>query len=166
MLPSIDVRLKNIVKAVEAVIMPALPADEKLAQEQARLIIGQIGMLKDQWKDAVRYEAGSYRQMRDLAQALMAQVDDEQAGMLDAALLRTADTDQLDIDALNAAICVIGKAVDAVILGEGGRKPLSPAARRVILDYGEKDALRSRVWFKGNGIDPDRDKLPPLETVI
>ena len=166
MLPSIDLRLKNIIKAVQDVIVPALPADEKLAQEQCRLIVGHVSMLKDQWKNAVRYEGGSYRLIRDLAQSLAAHVDAGQAEILREALSATHDTDELDIDALNAAICTIGHAVDKVILGEDGKKPLPRAAWDVILAYGEKDALRSRVWFKGNGIDPDRADLPPLESVI
>lgn len=166
MLPNIDVRLKNIVKAVQEVIAPALPADEKLAQEQCRLIVGHIAMLQGQWKQAVRYEGGSYRLIRDLAESLVPHVDAQQAEILRRALADTAAVDELDIDALNAGICTIGHAVDKIILGEDGKKPLSRGAWDVILDYGEKDALRSRVWFQGNGIDPDRANLPPLETVI
>lgn len=166
MLPNIDVRLKNIVKAVQEVIAPALPADEKLAQEQCRLIVGHIGMLQGQWKQAVRYEGGSFRLIRDLAESLVPHVDPQQADILRRALAETAAVDELDIDALNAGICTIGHAVDKVILGEDGKKPLTRAAWDVILDYGEKDALRSRVWFQGNGIDPDRANLPPLESVI
>lgn len=166
MLPSIDVRFKNMMKAVEQVIMPALPADEKLAQEQARLMIGHLAMLRDQWKDAVRFEAGSYRGMRALAEALSPHVEEEMAARLRNALDETADTDEADIDALNAAICTIGTAVDAVILEGGGARSLSAEAWNVILDYGEKDALRNRVWFQATGIDPDRDSLPPLAEVI
>lgn len=166
MLPSVDVRFRNMMKAMQEVVAPAIPDDQKLAQEQVRLIVGHLAMLKDQWKDAVRYEAGSFRMMSELAEALVPQVDQEQAATLRAALDEVAAVDIYDIDALNAGICTLGAAVDKVILGEEGSKPLSRGAWNVILSYGEKDALRSRVWFKGNGIDPDRDKLPPLETVI
>ncbi len=166
MLPSIDVRFKNMIKAIQEVVSPAIPPDQKLAQEQARLIIGHLGMLKDQWKDALRYEAGSLRMMRDLAESLQPHLDAEQAAILRASLESGADIDLYDIDAVNSGICAIGAAIDKVILGEDGRKPLPRAAWDVILGYGEKDALRSRVWFKGNGLDPDGDKLPPLETVI
>ncbi|MFA7597057.1 MAG: hypothetical protein WCY92_11950 [Novosphingobium sp.] len=166
MLPSVDVRFRNMMKAMQEVVAPAIPADQKLAQEQVRLIVGHLTMLKDQWKDAVRYEAGSFRMMRELTEALASEVDDEQAAGLRAALAQVADIDIYDIDALNAGICAVGAAVDKVILGEEGSKPLPRGAWDVILAYGEKDALRSRVWFKGNGIDPDRDKLPPLETVL
>ncbi len=166
MLPSVDVRFRNMMKAMQEVVAPAIPDDQKLAQEQVRLIVGHLAMLKDQWKHAVRYEAGSFRMIRELAEALAPEVDDEQAAGLRAALGQVADLDLYDIDALNGGICTLGHAIDRVILGDEGRKPLPRGAWDVILAYGEKDALRSRVWFKGNGIDPDRDKLPPLETVI
>ena len=154
MLPSVDVRFRNMMKAMQEVVAPAIPDDQKLAQEQVRLIVGHLAMLKDQWKHAVRFEAGSFRMMRELAETLAPEVDEEQAIGLRAALTQVAD------------ICTLGHAIDQVILGDEGRKPLPRGAWDVILAYGEKDALRSRVWFKGNGIDPDRDKLPPLETVI
>ncbi len=166
MLPSLDVRFKNMIKAIQEVIGPALPPDEKLAQEQARLIVGHLAMLKEQWKNAVRFEAGSFRLMRELAENLLPHVDSDQAGLLSRALEETAGTDRVDIDALNAAICSIGHAVDKVILGEDGKKRLSRGAWDTILEFGEKDALRNRVWFKGNGIDPDRESLPALEEVI
>jgi len=166
MLPNIDVRLRNMVKAVQEVISPAIREDEKLAQEQVRLVIGQLGMLQAQWKNAVRYEAGSYRLIRELAETLTEFVESGQVPILQQALTETAETDQFDIDALNAGICTIGDAIDKVILGDDGKQPLSRDAWNAILDFGEKDALRSRVWFQGNGIDPDRDDLPPLEEVI
>lgn len=166
MLPSIDVRFRNLMKAIQEVVAPAIPGDEKLAQEQVRLIVGHLAMLKEQWKDAVRYEAGSFRMISELATALAPHLDTQQTASLERTLVEVADTDLYDIDALNAGICQVGAAIDAVILGEDGQKALPKAAWNIILDYGEKDALRSRVWFKGNGIDPDHDKLPSLEAVI
>ena len=117
-------------------------------------------------KDAVRFEAGSYRLMRGLAENLVPLVDDDQASDLRAALSETQATPEDNIDRLNAAICTLGTSIDRVILGEDGRKPLSKEARLVLLDYGEASSLRDRVWFRGNGIDPDRESLPPLEDVI
>jgi hypothetical protein len=166
MLPNIDVRLKNIIKAVEQVIAPALPADEKLAQEQARLIVGHITMLQGQWKNAVRFEAGSFNMIRDLAKGLVSYVDETQARLLSAALVQVDDIDVYDIDALNVGICTLGQAIDSVILGEDGKKPLAREAWNLILDFGEKDSLRNRVWFRATGIDPDHADLPALEQVI
>jgi len=166
MLPGIDLRLKNMIKSLEAVVLPAIPADQSLAQEQARLLIGHLAIIKDQWRHAVRFERGSFENMVDLAQQLCVHVDEEQAQLLRDALAHVGHVDKADIDALNCGICSVGAAVDTVILGDDGRKPLSREARKVILDYGAKNALRERIWFQGVGIDPDRSELPPVAEAI
>ena len=70
MLPSLDVRFRNMVKAMQEVVAPAIRDDEKLAQEQVRLVVGHLSIMKEQWKTAVRYEAGSFRMISELAAAL------------------------------------------------------------------------------------------------
>lgn len=166
MLPGIDLRLGNMMKAVLEVVLPAIPADETLAREQARLLAGHLAIIKDQWRHAVRYEAGSFDAIRTLAIALQPHVDAEQASALQSAVSQTDGTDRQDIEALNAGICLLGKAVDGVILGEDGRKPLSRAAWKIVLAYGEVDARRHRTWFQGVGIDPDRAELAPVVDAV
>ena len=165
MLPGIDLRLGNMIKSIEDIVLPALPADESLAREQARLIAGHLAILKEQWRHAVRFEAGSLAAIVDLAWALIPLVADDQARALNAAAEATARIDWQDIDALNASLCSVGKAIDTVILGEDGRRPLGPEAWAAVLAYGEKDAQRQRTWFQGVGIDPDRAELPPVASV-
>lgn len=162
MLPGIDLRLGNMIKAVQEVVLPAIPADETLAREQARLLIGHLGIIKEQWRHAVRFEARSFDAMRELTRALQPHVDADQSAKLQAALSEVEQTDRQDIDSLNAGVCLLGAAVDAVILGGDGRKPLSRAAWEIVLAYGDADARRQRTWFQGVGIDPDRAELPPM----
>lgn len=166
MLPSIDLRITNMIKAISDIVLPALPAHEKLAQEQARLIIGHLAIIKDQWKLAVRFERGSFEAMHALAEKLVGHVDGEQAAALRAAITMVALTDRADSDALVAGIKTLGTAVDAVILGDDGTRPLSKAAQDAVLDYGERQAMRERTWFAGTGIDPDKSELPSLSEVI
>ena len=56
MLPSIDLRIANMIKALEQVILPALPKRERLARDQANLVIGHLRLMSPQWKTAVRFE--------------------------------------------------------------------------------------------------------------
>jgi hypothetical protein len=162
MLPGIDLRLKNMIKSIEAVVLPAIPAAQSLAQEQARLLIGHLSIIKEQWRHAIKFERGSFELMIELAQQLAEHVDQEHANQLQDALAEVENVDKADIDALNGGICSLGAVIDAVILGDDGKKPLSREARLVILDYGAKNALRERTWFQGVGIDPDRGDLPPV----
>lgn len=166
MLPGIDLRLKNMIKSIEAVVLPAIPADQSLAKEQARLLIGHLAIIKDQWRHAVRFERGSFENMVELAEKLSGHVDGQQSQVLRDALGQVENIDKADIDALNDGICTLGAAIDTVILGDDGKKPLDREARKVILDYGAKNALRERIWFQGVGIDPDRSELPPVADAI
>jgi hypothetical protein len=166
MLPSIDLRIANLVKAVQQVILPALPADERLAQEQCRLIVGHLGLISQQWKHALRYELISLDNMRDLARDLCGVVRPEQAALLEQTLAAVADLDRNDLDATQAAIVTVGKAIDVVIDGDDGRIPLPDAADRLVLAYGRKQSLRERTWFRGHGQDPDAAELPEISAIV
>ena len=166
MLPSIDLRIANLVKAVQQVILPALPADERLAQEQCRLIIGHLGLISQQWKHALRYELVSLDNMSGLARDLCSVVQPRQAAILEQALAAVAGVDRNDLDATQDAIAIVGKAVDAVIDGDEGRIPLPDAADRLILAYGRNQSMRERTWFKGHGQDPDAAQLPEISAIV
>ena len=59
MLPSIDLRIQNLVKALQEVVVPAIPERERLARDQAMLVIGHLRMIAVQWKSALLFEAQS-----------------------------------------------------------------------------------------------------------
>lgn len=165
MLPSIDLRIDNLLKALEQVILPALPDSARLAQEQVRLVAGHLAIIKSQWKHALRFESGSLDTMIDLARTLAGAVTEAQAHGLQTALAAVDGTDRHDLAAIEGAVGTLGKAVDAVILGDDGRQPLSVAARRAIMDYGRRQSLRERAWFVGHGLDPDKGELPPIDAI-
>jgi hypothetical protein len=165
MLPNIDLRLANCIKALEQVVIPSLPDGERMAREQALLVIGHLRMIGGQWKQALRFETTSLDAMSALAQKIAAS-DPLFSGELSDALAAAEAVDRRDIDAVEAAICRVGAAIDKAILGEDGTQPLSPAAVEAILDYGQKQAFRERTWFKLCGLDPDAAALPAIEAVL
>lgn len=165
MLPNIDLRLANCIKALEEVVIPSLADGERMAREQALLVIGHLRMIGGQWKHALRFECGSLDAMSALARKI-AVSDPGFGGELADALASAATVDRRDIDAVEGAICRVGAAIDKAILGEDGSLPLSPAAVAAILDYGEKQAFRERTWFKLCGLDPDAGELPAIEAVL
>jgi hypothetical protein len=165
MLPNIDVRLANCIKALEEVIIPSLHASERMAREQALLVIGHLRMIGGQWKQALRFETTSLEAMAALARQI-AGSDPNFGGELAAALAATESVDRRDIDAVEAAISQVGTAIDKAILGEDGCTALSPAAFAAILDYAERQALRERAWFKLCGLDPDAAELPAIAEVL
>ena len=56
MIPSIDERLASIVRALTEVILPHLPPEASLAQEQTHLAIGHIQIIRGQLDAAPAYE--------------------------------------------------------------------------------------------------------------
>jgi hypothetical protein len=70
MMPSIDLRLRTMTKAMTDVILPAIAPENPLAQEQARLVIAQLGMIAKQWRQAAEYEALELREITALAERL------------------------------------------------------------------------------------------------
>ena len=140
MLPNIDLRIQNIVKALEQVIIPALPPGEKLAKDQAGLCIGHLNMIARQWKQCAQFEATSLAAMEALGRKLASLVDPVFAAQI--------------------------RAIDKAILGRDGRFALPSAAWNAILDYGDRQSLRERSWFSDNGLDPDRLTLPGIAQVV
>ena len=166
MLPSIDVRIANIVKALEQVIMPALPAREKLARDQIRLCLGHLHMIGAQWRHAGAFEAAALGAMVELGEALLSAADARYVDDLRAALAAAKTVRAVDMSGVEAAIGSLGGEIDRIILGDDGKVALSDAAREAILTYGEKQATRERTWFAMTGLDPDRKSLPDIATMM
>ncbi|AGH51800.1 hypothetical protein G432_20590 (plasmid) [Sphingomonas sp. MM-1] len=162
MLPDIDLRIDNMLKALEQVVIPALPSDGRLARDQVNLVIGHLRMVKDQWRFAVKFEAGSLANMIRLGTDLAGQADERYQDELGAALAAARDADPTDQAALAAVIGTLGGVIDRIILGEDGRVPLPPPAFAAVIDYGRRQARRERSWFAGTGLDPDRAELPTI----
>ncbi|MBA2935521.1 hypothetical protein HZF05_15650 [Sphingomonas sp. CGMCC 1.13654] len=162
MLPDIDLRIDNMLKALEQVVIPALPSGERLARDQVNLVIGHLRMMKDQWRFAVKFEAGSLENMMRLGDELADQVDPIYRQSLADALSVARNTDSDDQKALATAIHDLGSVIDRIILGEDGRLALAPAAFAAIIDYGHRQARRERSWFAATGLDPDRAELPTI----
>ena len=166
MLPSIDVRIANIVKALEQVIMPALPARERLARDQIRLCLGHLHMIGEQWRHAGAFEAAALGAMVELGEELIAGADARYAEDLRAALAAAKGVGASDHAGVAANIGELGGVIDRIILGDDGKVPLSEAAREAILAYGEKQATRERTWFAMTGLDPDRKNLTDIATMM
>ena len=70
--PSVDDRLNSVLRALETVVLPALPAGASLAQEQVMLAIGQIQIVQVQRHLTPAYEQGELDDINAMASALLA----------------------------------------------------------------------------------------------
>lgn len=166
MLPSIDLRIENVIKALEQVILPALPTQQRLARDQIRLCVGHLRMIGEQWQWAGAFEVGSLDAMIGLGDVLVVSGDETYCEALAIELAHARDADRGDQGAVTSAIRTLGAVIDRIILGDDGRILLSADARSAILDYGDRQARRERAWFAMNALDPDRHELPDIGAMM
>jgi len=166
MLPDIDVRLANTLKALTEVVLPAIPADAPLAREQAQLAVAHLGVVARQWKDALAFELESLDAACRLARDLAGQLaDTARAVALEGAVARADDIDRRRYDAVSAAHRELVALIAAAIAEDRVASPLAAGIADRVLAYAERQALRERAWFAACGLDPDRDSLPSLDTL-
>lgn len=72
MTPSIDDRLQSIIRSLETIVLPSLPATASLAREQAELIIGHLHILQAQLDSSQEFEREELMDAINLAARLVA----------------------------------------------------------------------------------------------
>ena len=72
MMPSIELRLKTMAKAVQEVILPAIAPGNDLAREQAQLLIAHLALISQHWRHAHAYDALAFEAIKELAARLLA----------------------------------------------------------------------------------------------
>ena len=159
MLPSIELRIQNLVKALSQVVLPAIDPENGLAREQAELVIAHLRLIAQQWEKAPAFEAGSGSALQALGQRL---ADLAEGGILTsraAAELRSA---------LGQGFAAVGNAIDRLIVavGEDGGAAFRAQLDDLVLAYGAHQAWRERVWFAGSGLDPERAELPSIDEML
>jgi hypothetical protein len=144
MIPSFDDRLGSVIRALTEVILPHLPPEASLAQEQAQLAIGHLQIMRAQLDAAPGFE-------RDAAVLGTALVADHggAAGALKAALDAADGTD------VRCQRQAIHNAVDALVGAVAASGDAGATARlsATILEHEKVRALKDRQWFLPFGFD-------------
>lgn len=156
MIPDIDERLASIARSLEKVILPHLPPEASLAQEQVQLAIGHMQILRAQIDQAPDYEREELADYSALARALAGAISGgskTKAALvaIDTALASTG-TSASDIReqrrAINEAVESLVRAVSADG-GDGARATLGT----LILDHEKTRVQKDREWCAPFGFD-------------
>jgi hypothetical protein len=170
MMPSIELRLQTMAKAMAEVILPAIPPEHALAREQAQLMIAQLGMVARHWRTAAEYDALGLREIATLAQRLCAVAtggpETRAAAEALEALLR--ERKKRPAGAVEEERAAIASAIDALVRASGidGDETFDQASSEAILEYSALEAWRGRIWFSGCGLDPERARLPEIDNIL
>jgi hypothetical protein len=155
--PSVDDRLASIIRSLSDIILPALPREEGLAQEQMYLVIGHLKIIRAQFDAVPAFEAEELSDARAFGLALL----EEGAGGTGTAAalagLRMA-LDRSSGDELpRQARLRIVEAIDELIRQTAVDATDGYRARAVaiLLRLERQRTLKDRKWFALMGFDSD-----------
>jgi hypothetical protein len=155
--PSVDDRLASIIRSLTDIILPALPREAGLAQEQTQLAIGHLKIIRAQLDSTPAYEIDELVDARTLAAALLSKGAGGRATTAAMSAL-SAEVKQDSGDEHPRQTRVrINRAIDELIRRlavDGTPEFRAFAADTVIRLQGER-SLKDRKWFALMGFDSD-----------
>ncbi|WP_421838770.1 hypothetical protein [Novosphingobium sp.] len=154
MTPNVDERLASIVRALSEVILPHLPPEASLAQEQVHLCIGHLQILRAQFDAVPAFEREELEDAlsvaRDLADAVTG--GDHTTGAVTAIRSAVAAADGSDVRSQRTAVL---QAVEALVkaVSIDGSAQSKAALTAVTLNHEAPRTLKDRQWFAPFGFD-------------
>ena len=165
--PDLDLRLQSMLKALSDVILPAIPVDQSLARDQAKLVMGHLTVIAAHWKHALNYELENLRLACGLAGELAGMnLENALRDELSIAVAQADALDRSDYDAVSAAHRELKRIIDRVVSADHSRAPMPAALMNAVLRYSARRATRERIWHRGAGLDPDTATLPSIASLF
>ncbi|CAG4884780.1 conserved protein of unknown function [Georgfuchsia toluolica] len=171
-----DIQLQAMIKAMIDVVLPAVDPEHKMAQEQARLVIGTLQMIYKRLPIAYRYDRDELDRYVKLSRELIAQVNpnaggaamtqlkalvEQGADVLERARAEPAELETAIFD-LRATVGELIKAVHA----KGGEAALA-SVRKLVLSASKEEQDRERALVVNMGFESDPACIPPpIETLL
>ena len=175
MKPTIDHYVAGCTKSMREVVIPAIPANDSFALEQAHLILGLLGLIGEQWDKTYELEHvelnANLRLVRELVGAAQGgarvQVAVAEANRLCESFSGAPDAvaSQDSLQKINHSL----RSQIARLLEAGaadGTHEFIATCRREILSASIADAHRGRVWFAKTQLDGEWSTLPPLQAIL
>lgn len=158
MTPNVDERLASVVRALSEVILPHLPPEASLAQEQVQLCIGHLQILRTQIDAAPAFEREELDDALRLADALAQglsggeQTTQALARLADAARDSAGPTSP---EAVRTGRKAVLEAVDAVIgaVAQDGGADARAFLSQTVLAHESARSLKDRQWYAPFGFD-------------
>jgi hypothetical protein len=152
MIPNVDDRLASVIRALTEVVLPHLPPEASLAQEQVQLAVGHLQILRAQIDALPGYEREELVDGRALGEALAVCSGGPQTAAATAAVVTatkaTGNDSRALLKAINQAIEVLVRSV-AVDGDAQTRSHLSAT----ILKNEHARAQKDRQWYAPFGFD-------------
>ena len=169
------VQIAAMIKAMKDVVIPAVAGTNKLAEEQAKLVVGMLSLMAYQLPLQFRFDRDELARLVQASTALEeVEATEPSARAATGALIeRTAEAEQVlaqcrrdpddlrrSVHAMRAAICDVVEA-----FAQSGADE-QQKVERIVLAMSAEQLLRDRSLVKLQGWEPDPAALPDIESLI
>jgi hypothetical protein len=154
MTPNIDDRLASVIRALTEVVLPHLPPEASLAQEQVHLAVGHLQILRAQIDAVPAFEQDELADAKELGQALLTGVSGSAAvaGAQAALRLSIQGADGAKVRDQHQAINDAVATVIAAVYSDGDATQQA-ALSKIILEQEHVRVQKDRHWLLPFGFD-------------
>ncbi len=164
----IDLRLRTMMKALSEVVMPAIDPANRLAVEQAQVILGSMSLLREQVDHAHWYEVTDLRSLCGLAKRLGKLDGNEPRPQLAESCANgeaLAARWDVRLEQLRAASAELREEISLAVEAAYAL-PLGTAVQRLVLDHSQEQLGRERAYVAGTKWDGFPDTLQTIEASL
>lgn len=171
-----EVQIQSMIKALTDVVLPAIDPNNKLAQEQSRLVVGMLGLMQRQLPLQFRFDCDELARLLELARELGVQAKggaatvEAQAALAlavdaSAGVLERAKVDPADVERAARALRVATGALISAVYRDG--EPTSvKRVERATLASTKQQLLRDRALLVTQNWEPDPAAVPSITTLL
>jgi gamma-glutamyl:cysteine ligase YbdK (ATP-grasp superfamily) len=154
MTPTTDERIASVIRALTEVVLPHLPPEASLAQEQVHLAIGHLQILQSQFDEIPAFEREEHDDAKAIGAALAAAVTGGAETQAAVASLETAVAAQ-NVKDVRGLTRDINQAVDRLVraASRDGSGDAKSKLSDIILQYEKARVMKDRIWFLSFGFD-------------
>ena len=176
MVPDFALRIQSMIRSMQEVVIPAIPGSQRLALDQANIIVGNLRIMAEQHDKLYQYELVELREYASLvgkmAEAVVggaasqAAKDGARLALESAAeVVGQSIPTQTEIAALTRSM---KSAADALLRAayEDGEPGFRAVAGAAVMRQSESQIMRERRWFRMAGFELEPEKLATLEQVL
>lgn len=169
-------QLQSMIKSMGDVVLPAIDPNNKMAQEQAQLILGMMHLLALRLPLQFHYDIDELQRYAELARELL---DETQGGTeTNAAMAQLAraaasssamlERAQTAPEELEAAVLELRNQIAALVdaVWRDGDADCRQRSSKAVLAASKAQILRERAWFAPQGWDADMSAYPTIESLI
>ena len=170
------IQIKTAIRAMREVVIPAVDGSNKMAIEQAGLVVAMLQLLERTLPLVYRYDCAELERHLALAEALRAvgeripslKAPSEQMGSTAAAASATLNRPRADPKDLEQACRDVRTAIADFVTLAYREAPVAErqTVARLTLAATQEQALKERAWVISQGWESEPGKLEPIELLI